>query len=341
MTSKGLRITALLLLYFLVGCEGSVDQTLHQDSEINEDVDGIHLSLGFPRKELPRKLIRTPDLVSSITLRTKAFNNQNFLAFERFKKIKFLDISGTEISGSESSRIISQFSNLEVLCLSRTMVDPEILDAVNLEKVKRLFVASCNLRSENLHALQHADELSAIDVSYNDVSDCGIAYFRNLNKLEELDLSATSVSGSFIDSLTNCPLRVLNLRATKLEDKWIKKFGSLDSLQVLDLSANPQLSSESLVYLSQCHELINLNLSSTQIGDDALRHVTKIPFLQKLHLCGCKLSGDALVESLSECGNLEYVDLSGISLSRETIESIQKLSIQVVLDSFVPPLRND
>ena len=118
----------------------------------------------------------------------------------------------------------------------------------------------------------------------------------------------------------------------------LSSYGKLEKLYLSDCSFPEDQCAAILTSLSLCKQLTCLNLSNNRIqnaGKDLLDSIKQWgvnPPLQELYLSNCGLHEDdcaELLQSLSGCGNLKEIDLSGNSIGKAAkylVEVIQTLS---------------
>jgi internalin A len=177
--------------------------------------------------------------------------------------------------------------------------------------VKDALAASLVMSVGSLSAAD-VSRISELDLSDMTLSDADLQFVGKLEHLELLDLHNSSVRS--VGALVGLRhLRQLNLSCTPVED--LTPLSALLSLEKLDLSMSkaPKLPSlrglDKLVSLClygasftdvtpvcECAQLMTLNLSGTQIGDDQMSVIEKIGTLKSLYLRGTNVTAERVVK---------------------------------------------
>lgn len=114
------------------------------------------------------------------------------------------------------------------------------------------------------------------------ISADGYQTLKRLQKLRELDLSATAITDTHLATLKDLPdLRRLHLYDVKLTDLGLQQVGQMRSLQILDLR-NCECTASSLKHLSGLRDLRRLLMSDRDLNDLVLKSLREIGLLDKL-----------------------------------------------------------
>ncbi|KAF8391156.1 hypothetical protein HHK36_023457 [Tetracentron sinense] len=173
---------------------------------------------------------------------------------------------------------------------------------------------------------------------------------QRLTNLRELDLNRVNISSvvpDFLADLSN--LTYLDLSSCYLYGIFPKSIFLLPNLQTLHVSDNPYLTL-SFPDFHSGSSLRFLDLSSTNFSRELLDSISKFKLLKSLYLSSCQLYGTFpisifLLPNLQSLGvsynpnltvylpefhsgsSLRYLDLSGVRISREYVDSISKLKL--------------
>uniref|UniRef100_A0A8C5SW37 Protein flightless-1 homolog n=1 Tax=Laticauda laticaudata TaxID=8630 RepID=A0A8C5SW37_LATLA len=244
--------------------------------------------------------------------------------------IRGVDLSGNDFKGGFFPEHVRSMSSLRWLKLNRTGLCylPEELSA--LHKLEHLSVSHNNLTT--LHGeFSSLPCLRAIVARANALKNSGIPYeIFQLDDLSVLDLS--------YNQLTECPrelenaknILVLNLKHNSIDSIPNQLFINLTDLLYLDLSDNKL---ESLP--PQMRRLVHLQtllLSNNPLMHAQLRQLPAMTALQTLHLRNTQRTQSNLPTSLDGLTSLADVDLSCNDLSRVpeclyTLSNLRRLNL--------------
>jgi hypothetical protein len=125
------------------------------------------------------------------------------------------------------------------------------------------------------------------------ITDAGLLHLRGLNRLEELDLNNTKVSGAGFRDLEGLHLKRLDLYGSLTNDAGLSFLGGQANLKVLDL-AGTKISGAGLIHLAQLKQLEVLNIDGEQLVDDDVERLRAWPNLRTLCLRQTGLSASAV-----------------------------------------------
>ena len=146
------------------------------------------------------------------------------------------------------------------------------------------------------------------------LSDVGLANFKDCKNLTELDLAATGVSDAGLANFEDCKnLTSLNLYNTKVGDAGLAHFKDCKNLMTLVLSNTP-VTDLGVAHFGECNRLTALNLSYTQVTDAGLANFKDCINLTSLDLWNTKVSDVGLAQ-LKDCKNLIGLALVGTQIS--------------------------
>lgn len=200
--------------------------------------------------------------------------------------------------------------------------------------------------------------LEHMDLSGGNVTDSGLGILHNLSNLVHLNVSQCQLlTGSFLTQLKCLPLHTLNLERCKaldvtqsllhlshfstlcslnisgcnVKDSDLTGISSLPNLAHLDLSNNPDLTSQLFITLSTLPHLSELSINHcTNIVQD-FQHITSLSHLHRLHAVGCGLTDESLTH-LEPMQSLDTLTLSSNNFTDMGMHSLGKLSKLTSLD---------
>jgi CheY-like chemotaxis protein len=200
--------------------------------------------------------------------------------------------------------------------------------------------------------------LELLDVSDGNITDDGVGALNHLTSLAHLNLSQCPlITGSFLTQLQPLALHTLNLERCRSLDvpfalSHLTHFNALSSLNVawcnvkdlhlhgianlcklahLDLSNNPDITSQAFLILASLPELNELCISHCTQITQQFELISSLPRLQKLHATSCGLTDEALA-FLEPLQTLNTLTLSYNKFTDMGMESLGKLRSLTSLD---------
>jgi serine/threonine protein kinase/Leucine-rich repeat (LRR) protein len=150
--------------------------------------------------------------------------------------------------------------------------------------------------------------LSYVNLRETRVTDAGLAYFKDCKNLTELELAGTRVTGAGLAYFKDCKnLSNLVLDGAPVSDADLASFKDWKNLRKLSLSGT-SVSDAGLAYFKGCENLIGLNLMSTSVSDAGLAYFQDCKNLTYIYLADTQVS-DAGLAHFQDCKNLSYVNL--------------------------------
>jgi len=151
---------------------------------------------------------------------------------------------------------------------------------------------SLTLNPDETLTPEHLLRVSRIDLSYEPVTNSGLAHLSDLKELKELHLVGTRVDSEGLRHLSDLvSLRFLYLRDTGVGDAGLKYLSSLTELKHLDFSYT-QVGDTGMKYLSGLKLLTLMDLRGTRVGDAGLVHLSGLESLEWLFIDHTKFSND-------------------------------------------------
>jgi len=142
--------------------------------------------------------------------------------------------------------------------------------------------------------------------------------------------------GKHVKNLNQLPVEHFSVRAihlVKVDDlssKELIEISGLKQLQGLNLSRS-NVDDNALLHLTDLPQLRNLDLSETSLTDEGLKPIGQFTKLKNLDLSKTKISGSGLGD-LSECKKLTELNLSGTSLRPQHLILLKDFTNLIKLD---------
>lgn len=188
-----------------------------------------------------------------------------------------------------------------------------------------------SLSDETLSSLTNLKSLQVLNLADTSFSDESLSILEGVSPgLISLDLRGCPIS----DKATTVITRFANLKAlrfngkngqTGISDDGVRSLAACKSLKVLALDELTFVGTDGLAALTGLKDLQELYVGGTIVDDDSCRVIASFPNLRKLRLSRDQVS-DAGLEILSDCSQLEELDLSEDSLISDAgMASVAKL----------------
>ena len=237
------------------------------------------------------------------------------------------------------------FPQLEELDLSISRVGSSLSTEITFPPhIKKLFLWSSRITSENLRKIRLPQELEVLDASDNDLGDEGVLEFLShlSKKVQYLNLSSTQVGNKSLRFLTKPgqfkEITELNLDGNLLKDSDVEILAQGDfQVEKLSLKANRIHSTGTEIVAKRwLTHLKTLNLSENFITEEGISALARNmnPELLELSLASIiALDVQALAQSLPH--HLQKLDLSGNQISNREMEILAPHFPASLLDLFL------
>ncbi len=289
------------------------------------------------KEELSDKISSSVDETKTIKMTQENIDDVTFInifqqknitslkGIEKFKNLKTLWISGTQISDIS---VLSELTSLTWLDLYKNQIS-DISTLSKLTSLTKLDLTDNQI--SDINVLSKLTSLTELELEYNKISD--ISALSDLTNLTVLALDNNQISNiSELSKLTN--LTALNLSYNQISD--INVLSKLTSLTQLELWHN-KISDISA--LSKLTSLTWLGLRYNQISD--INALSELTSLTQLELGYNKISDISVLSGLT---NLTLLDLFNNQISDinalSKLEKLTRLSLNGNKISDISPLSN-
>ncbi|CAL5345298.1 unnamed protein product [Camellia sinensis] len=276
--------------------------------------DGFITHSGFERLFVLSKL-------ELLRLDWNSFNNSILPSLGVLSSLKTLSLSVNSLNGSIDIRAsigferLSVLDKLELLRLDWNSFNNSILPSLGvLSSLKTLSLSGNRLNgSIDIGEFRNLNNLEKLDLSYTSIEDIkGFERPYVLGKLELLDLSYNSFNSGIVPSLcVLSSLKTLNLRGINLNGLIdIGGLKSLSKLKMLNLRGNELKGLVTSNGLDGLKHLQELYLDYSSIDKIFLHNVGVMSSLRVLTLRNISLNGSLPNQGWCELSNLQELDLS-------------------------------
>jgi hypothetical protein len=159
-----------------------------------------------------------------------------------------------------------------------------------------------------LEDLPRLQGLERINLDRSDVTDKGIAYIKNMPRLNAVDIYECGVlKGDTINALSTCP-----------------------NIQFINMGDCSTFKATNYAALSKLPKLEDFQAMNSRINDESLKYLSHTKSLRKLDLRGNKSVTDEGLRSLMSLKMLDRLSLEGTSVTAAGVKSLAPLKIKVI-----------
>jgi serine/threonine protein kinase len=146
------------------------------------------------------------------------------------------------------------------------------------------------------------------------VSDTGLAHFKDCKSVKELYLPGTKVTDAGLAHFKDCKgMKTLFLDGTQVSDAGLAHFKDCKGMTTLFLN-DTQVSDAGLAHFKDCKGMTQLWLDGTQVSDAGLAHFKDCNGLMVLNLGGTQVSDTSLAH-FKDCKRLTWLNLWNTQVS--------------------------
>ncbi|MBS1998532.1 MAG: hypothetical protein JSS86_19540, partial [Cyanobacteria bacterium SZAS LIN-2] len=233
-----------------------------------------------------------------------------------FKRLRTLDLSYTDISGS----------SLGLLARNRFI-------KLNLEGNRRI-------QDWNLNFLSNQSNLQELSLVSTGITDHGLHYVARLKSLTTLLLGQNprlSDTGVVNLDLAESKIRVLFLNDCSLSDRSVWELRKMSDLVWLNLSGNPGITGKTLEILEKrAADFKRLYLADTRLTEADLHRIRNFTGLIVLDLSGLALSS-ATINDLATLKGLRNLYVVDCHLSEQQLDRLESLLPSTVVSRNIRP----
>lgn len=227
----------------------------------------------FTRASFPRRAQSLPAVSKRFGLDLASTGLTDFGArtLKGLNNLVYLNLVNTKVT-DKGLKEIGLLQNLEILNLDKTQSkDFHHISNAGMKEVGKLkkltiltLTGSARVSDVGMKHISTCVEMRRLILDGTGVTDKGLAYLRNLTKLERLSIHAP-------------------ISSTPISDKGLKHLQGLTNLKLLHLGCST-ITDRGLRYLAQMKKLSYLNLRASQVGNGQLKILETLPRLATLDL---------------------------------------------------------
>jgi Leucine-rich repeat (LRR) protein len=209
--------------------------------------------------------------------------------------LKELRLWGPQITNA-SIKHLQGLSSLRVLSLQDCSIDDAGLEHLSgLTALRDLTLFRTFVGDEGMRHVGKLTQLRRLSLRATVVGSEGLVHLKPLRNLQRLDLSETIVGNEGLAHIKGLPKLVdLNLWATRVGDEGMLHLAEIAALERLNLENvgfprdGVSLTSQGVKHLATLQNLEWLNLGKTDVCDEGIVAIGKLPRLASLHVNACQ-----------------------------------------------------
>lgn len=237
--------------------------------------------------------------------------------------LEYIDLTNSAVT-NRGVAFICNNTNVKKLILERTAITSECIEHIfiALPDIHGLNLARNNLGPLSIHYITNLTALEYLNVNNNPLGDADMLNIAALTKLTILRISNTRTSGdtTFLASLN---LHSLDMDYNRLQFNGLATIAHMTMLHTL-CARRTNTTDESLIHLSNLHNLRILRLSSNRISDRGLGHLTELTNLVELRLNDTTIS-NAGIDCFAKMTKLTDLFIANTSIDAEGVTRLKAM----------------
>jgi Leucine-rich repeat (LRR) protein len=214
-----------------------------------------------------------------------------------------------------------------------------------LKHLKRLELSGPGLRDEHFPESIVLADLTLLNLYGKSLTSNSIRFLKNSPRMREIRVNLTNLDEASLMMFSKMPdLTTLRVIATAIDEKALPHFAKLTNLKRLSIddyfdSGVEMPDSKLLPIIAHLQSLESIILVGTEVSDEHLEELAKLPHLSRLDLSGTRVTAAGL-PTLAKIKTLTHLTLDDLPLGDEHIDlfrqfqNLEKLSIRQKSDGF-------
>jgi Leucine-rich repeat (LRR) protein len=208
--------------------------------------------------------------------------------------------------------------------------------------------ASSSATDNDVAAISHTPNLTALNLSGSKVTNAAFEHIRNAKKLDSLSMDNTAITDEGLKAVKDMTsmqrlgfagtkitdtgmnhikdlteLTILDASRTKITDQALGALKKMEELEVVNLSGT-NLTDNGMKQLSEVKSIESLRLSDTKIGDKGVAELANLNNLRRLFLINNTNVTDASIPEFKKMKNLRFLELTGTKVTKEGLDELRK-----------------
>ncbi len=270
------------------------------------------------------------------------------------KYLKLLNIFSYRMTG-EGLNVLSELPSINYLILRGDFSNDAPLYLKNALSLRTLKIDTNKFDDSGMKNVAALTQLENFDAYWmREITDEGIAYFKNLPNLKKLQILSSKVTDDGLLCLQACPnidylalprgisdtgltnlsrfsrLKYLGASNGSYSDKGIAELTKCKLLEHLIINSSG-LTDESLRYVSQLKKLESLFIKGEVISDEGIKYIAKLTYLKELNVTSDQLTNKA-IEELAPLHSLTSLSIEGNAISVSGLKYLNNLKNLKILN---------
>jgi choice-of-anchor C domain-containing protein len=210
--------------------------------------------------------------VESLKLAGKDVSKFGLDGISKLTKLKRLDLRGCRLVDSQGVSALQKLS-LILLNLDDTVVNDDIADTLVMlmPSLEYLDLNKTEITTKVCEKISISRKLTVLNLAQTNIDQHALPYIANISSLIHLNLSGDNVGGQ------------------------LSELGRLQHLEDLSVKAVGNLTAGDIAAIASFPSLRKLNVAKTNVSDQGLRAISKMPLLKELTVIGCtKITADSV-----------------------------------------------
>ena len=285
--------------------------------------------------------------LETLSLNNTAIGDAGLNELATCTAIRDVSLNNTKVT-DPGLAVLGRFGSLRLLLLGGTAITDRGLEQLNnVRQLTDLSLQKTKITDDGLLLLVRFTSLNRLSLADTPLTDAALPQLSKLAGVTQLFLSGTSISDAGIEELSvalpKCKVSGNPPNPQRLALRWILSQGGTASttggevrkpaelprgpvqLTKIDLGGLSKVTGDMLVKISLCTGITELDLSGTNVNDEALKSIAAMSELTKLNLAATRVS-DAGLAQLKPLVKLKWLSLQGTRITGAELSQLSGLA---------------
>ncbi len=259
-------------------------------------------------------------------------------AIRRYQALQFFDLNHIQYEFSDQNEWITDVfgdrakgvREVQTIRIEGAATDETLIHVGRFPETSNLIWRqlgrTTSISDRGIAALQQLSELEDVRLLFVELNDEMLGrWFAETPRLRFVSIEGKDVGHRTLEALCRIPtLQVLRFSQCTSDDAPFAGLEASENLRELHLSGTGA-GDWAATWISQSHQLTELNLSSNTITDEGLREIATLPRLESLMLTMCPNLSDAGVAHLEKLMHVHTLGLPSKAITQESIDILRRM----------------